>query len=201
MKFWTFTTTNNDELEVEDHLTFKLNIAKLNTKDWLDIQINSIGKDRIESIALVITGGTKQKTSQSYSCSFDDLPSKIRFAQNALDMDETDSVKFSIETSSGNYIGYLTTAFDVNDKHVPKKFIVQRAEYNEPNGTLVPFAVTRPTYDAACKWVVNDFNNMAKKAGRPERITLKEVMEAHGATSPDSWGTNSWVKYTIVKEK
>lgn len=201
MKIWTFTTTNNDELDVKDNLTLKLKLAKANIKDWLTAQINSIGKDRIESITLVITGGSDKKVTASYNCSVNDLPNSIKFAQNALDNDGTDSVEFSIETTGGNFIGCLTTAFDVDDKHIPKKFIVQGAEYNEPNGTLIPFAVTRPNYYAACKWVVNDFNTMAKKASRPERITLKEVMEAHGATSPDSWGTNSWVKYTIVKEK
>lgn len=201
MKIWTFTTTNNDEQDVKDDLTLKLKLAKANIKDWLTAQIKTIGKDRIESITLVIIGGSDKKLTVSYSCSVNDLPNRIKFAQNALDNDDTDSVEFSIETTGGNFIGCLTTAFDVDDKHIPKKFIVQGAEYNEPNGTLIPFAVTRPNYYAACKWVVNDFNTMAKKADRPERLTLKEVMEKHGATSPDSWGTNSWVKYTIVKEK
>ncbi len=201
MKIWTFTTTNNDKQDVKDNLALKLKLAKANINDWLTAQINSIGKDRIESITLVIIGGSDKKLSASYCCSVNDLPNNIKFAQNALDNDDTDSVEFSIETTGGNFIGCLTTAFDVDDKHLPKKFIVQGAEYNEQNGTLVPFAVTRPNYYAACKWVVNDFNNMAKKADRPERITLKEVMEKHGASSPDSWGTNSWVKYTIVKEK
>ncbi len=201
MKIWTFTTTNNDKQDVKDNLALKLKLAKANINDWLTAQINSIGKDRIESITLVIIGGSDKKLSASYCCSVNDLPNNIKFAQNALDNDDTDSVEFSIETTGGNFIGCLTTAFDVDDKHLPKKFIVQGAEYNEQNGPLVPFAVTRPNYYAACKWVVNDFNNMAKKADRPERITLKEVMEKHGASSPDSWGTNSWVKYTIVKEK
>jgi hypothetical protein len=204
MKIWTFTTTNNDRLDVKDNLTLKLSIAKSNIKDWLNAQVKSIGKDSIDSITLVVvTGGSKpnESTSAQYSCSVNDLPNNIKFAQAALDNDDTDSVEFSIETTGGNFIGCLTTAFDVDDKHIPKKFIVQGAEYNEPNGTLIPFAVTRPNYYAACKWVVNDFNTMAKKADRPERLTLKEVMEKHGATSPDSWGTNSWVKYTIVKEK
>lgn len=203
MKIWTFTTTNNDEQDVKDNLTLKLSLAKANIKDWLTAQVKTIGKDRIESITLVVSGSSKQKANKfaQYSCSVNDLPNNIKFAQKALDNDDTDSVEFSIATTGGNFIGCLTTAFDVDDKHIPKKFIVQGAEYNEPNGTLIPFAVTRPNYYAACKWVVNDFNTMAKNADRPERITLKEVMEKHGATSPDSWGTNSWVKYTIVKEK
>lgn len=203
MKIWTFTTTNNDEQDVKDNLTLKLKLAKANIKDWLTAQIKTIGKKNIESLTLVIAGSSKHKANKfaQYSCSVNDLPNNIKFAQNALDNDDTDSVEFSIETTGGNFIGCLTTAFDVDDKHIPKKFIVQGAEYNEPNGTLIPFAVTRPNYYAACKWVVNDFNTMAKKADRPERLTLKEVMEKHGATSPDSWGTNSWVKYTIVKEK
>lgn len=198
MKIWTFTTTNNDEQDVKDNLTLKLKLAKANIKDWLTAKVKTIGKKNIESITLFIAGSSKFA---QYNCSVNDLPNNIKFAQNALDKDDTDSVEFSIETTGGNFIGCLTTAFDVDDKHIPKKFIVQGAEYNEPNGTLIPFAVTRPNYYAACKWVVNDFNNMAKKADRPERLTLKEVMEKHGATSPDSWGTNSWVKYTIVKEK
>lgn len=201
MKIWTFTTTNNDALDVKDNLTLKLSLAKANIKDWLTAQINTIGKNNIETITLFIVGGSDKKISTSYSCSVNNLPNNIKFAQNALDNDDTDSVEFSIETTGGNFIGCLTTAFDVDDKHIPKKFIVQGAEYNEPNGTLIPFAVTRTNYYAACKWVVNDFNTMAKNADRPERLTLKEVMEKHGATSPDSWGTNSWVKYTIVKEK
>jgi hypothetical protein len=201
MKIWTFTTTNNDEHDVKDNLTLKLKLAKANINDWLTTQVKTIGKKNIESITLLIIGGSDKKLIASYSCSVNDLPNNIKFAQAALDNDDTDSVEFSIETPGGNFIGCLTTAFDVDDKHIPKKFIVQGAEYNEPNGTLIPFAVTRPNYYAACKWVVNDFNTMAKKADRPERLTLKEVMEKHGATSPDSWGTNSWVKYTIVKEK
>ena len=203
MKIWTFTTTNNDEQDVKDNLTLKLKLAKANIKDWLTAQVKTIGKNNIETITLVVASSSKQKANKfaQYSCSVNDLPNNIKFAQAALDNDNTDSVKFSIETTGGNFIGCLTTAFDVDDKHIPKKFIVQGAEYNEPNGTLIPFAVTRPNYYAACKWVVNDFNTMAKNADRPERLTLKEVMEKHGATSPDSWGTNSWVKYTIVKEK
>lgn len=102
-----------------------------------------------------------------------------------------------IETTGGDFLSAQVTAFDIDNK----KFIVQGAEYNEPNGTLVPFAVTKDTYYAACKWIVNDFNRAAKAVGRPDRINLKDVMEKHGATSPASWGTNSWIKYTIVKEK
>ena len=203
MKIWTFTTTNNDEQDVKDNLTLKLKLAKANIKDWLTAQVKTIGKKNIETITLAVACRSKQKANKfaQYNCSVNDLSNSIKFAQNALDNDDTDSVEFSIETTGGNFIGCLTTAFDVDDKHIPKKFIVQGAEYNEPNGTLIPFAVTRPNYYAACKWVVNDFNTMAKNADRPERLTLKEVMEKHGATSPDSWGTNSWVKYTIVKEK
>jgi len=204
MKIWTFTTTNNDRLDVKDYLTLKLSIAKSNIKDWLNAQVKSIGKDSIDSITLVVvTGGSKpnESTSAQYSCSVNDLPNNIKFAQAALDKDNTDSVEFSIETTGGNFIGCLTTAFDVDNKNLPKKFIVQGAEYNEPNGTLVPFAVTKDNFYAACKWVVNDFNRAAKAAGRPERITLKEVMQKKCASSPASWGTNSWIKYTIVKEK
>lgn len=203
MKLWSFTTTNHDELDTQDNVTLKLSLAKHNIKDWLTAQIKTIGKNSIETITLVVAGSSKQKDNKfaQYSCSVNNLSNNIKFAQNALDNDDTDSVEFEIETTGGNHISCLTTAFDINDKHLPKKFIVQGAEYNEPNGTLIPFAVTRPNYYAACKWVVNDFNTMAKNADRPERLTLKEVMENHGATSPDSWGTNSWVKYTIVKEK
>ena len=197
MKIWTFTTTNNDELKIYDMVTLKRSLAKHNIEDWLNIGIKKLGEDRIEMITIVIT--KDQVTSNDYTVKT--LKPGIKLAQKALDDPNTESVKVVIETSSGNYINALTTAFSINDKHIPKKFIVQGAEYNEPNGTLIPFAVTRPNYYAACKWVVNDFNNMAKKADRPERLTLKEVMEKHGATSPDSWGTNSWVKYTIAKEK
>lgn len=197
MKIWTFTTTNNDELKIYDMVTLKRSLAKHNIEDWLNIGIKKLGEDRIEMITIVIT--KDQVTSNDYTVKT--LKPGIKLAQKALDDPNTESVKVVIETSSGNYINALTTAFSINDKHIPKKFIVQGAEYNEPNGTLIPFAVTRPNYYAACKWVVNDFNTMAKNADRPERLTLKEVMEKHGATSPDSWGTNSWVKYTIVKEK
>lgn len=198
MKIWTFTTTNTDAQDVKDNLTLKLNIAKSNIKDWITSQIKTIGKDKIESISLVVIGGC---THLPYSCNVNDLPKHIRIAQDALDMETTDSVEFSIETTGGNFIGCLTTAFDVDNKHIPKKYIVQGAEYNEPNGTLVPFAVTKDSFYAACKWVVNDFNRAAKAAGRPERINLKEVMQTKCAQSPESWGKNPWVKYTIVKEK
>jgi len=204
MKIWTFTTTNNDKLDVKDYLTLKLSIAKSNIKDWLNTQVKAIGKNGIESITLiVVTGGSKpnESTSAQYSCSINDLPNNIKFAQAALDKANTDSVEFSIETTGGNFIGCLTTAFDVDNKRIPKKYIVQGAEYNEPNGTLVPFAVTKDSFYAACKWVVNDFNRAAKAADRPDRINLKDVMQKKGASSPDSWGTNSWIKYTIVKEK
>ena len=197
MKLWSFTTTNHDELKIDDMITLKLSLAKHNIEDWLNIGIKKLGTTSIETLLLVITG--KQTTTSEYSVKT--VKTGIKLAQKALDDPDTESVEFEIETTGGNHISCLTTAFDINDKHLPKKFIVQGAEYNEPNGTLVPFAVTKPTLEAACKWVVNDFNNMAKKADRPERITLKDVMDKHGATSPDSWGTNSWVKYTIVKEK
>jgi hypothetical protein len=201
MKIWTFTTTNNDEHDVKDNLTLKLKLAKANIKDWLTAQVKTIGKKNIESITLLIIGGSDKKLIASYSCSVNDLPNNIKFAQAAVDNDDTDSVEFSIETTGGNFIGCLTTAFDVDNKKLPKKYIVQGAEYNEPNGTLVPFAVTKDNFYAACKWVVNDFNRAAKAADRPERITLKEVMQKKCASSPASWGTNSWIKYTIVKEK
>ena len=201
MKLWSFTTTNHDELDTNDNVTLKLSLAKHNIEDWLTAKVKEIGKKSIESITLVIIGGSDKKLSASYNCSVNDLPNSIKFAQAALDNDDTDSVEFSIETTGGNHISCLTTAFDIDDKHLPKKFIVQGAEYNEPNGTLVPFAVTKPTFEAACKWVVNDFNRAAKAAGRPDRIDLKAVMQAKCAESPSSWGTNSWIKYTIVKEK
>lgn len=197
MKLWSFTTTNHDELDTKDNVTLKLSLAKYNIEDWLTAKIKEIGKNSIESILLVITG--KQTKTSEYSVKT--LKPGIEFAQKALDDPNIDSVEFEIETTGGNHISCLTTAFDIDDKNLPKKFIVQGAEYNEPNGTLVPFAVTKPTLEAACKWVVNDFNRAAKAAGRPERITLKEVMEKHGAESPADWGTNSWIKYTIVKEK
>lgn len=198
MKLWSFTTTNHDELDTQDNVTLKLSLAKHNIEDWLNIKIKEVGKNSIESILLVITIG-KQTATSEYSVKT--LKTGIELAQKALDDPNTDSVEFEIETTGGNHISCLTTAFDINDKHLPKKFIVQGAEYNEPNGTLVPFAVTKPTFEAACKWVVNDFNRAAKAAGRPDRINLKEVMKTKCAQSPDSWGTNSWIKYTIVKEK
>lgn len=198
MKIWTFTTTNTDEQDVNDNLTLKLSLAKSNIKDWITSQVKTIGKNHIEDISLVVIGGI---THLPYSCNVNDLPKYIRIAQDALDMENTDSVEFSIKTTGGNFIGCLTTAFDVDDKNLPKKFIVQGAEYNEPKGTLVPFAVTRPNFYAACKWVVNDFNRAAKAAGRPERINLKDVMQTKCAQSPKSWGKDSWIKYTIVKEK
>lgn len=203
MKLWSFTTTNNDARDTKDNVTLKLSLAKHNIEDWLTTQIKTIGKNNIETITLGVAGSSKQKDNKfaQYSCSVNDLSNNIKFAQNALDNDDTDSVEFEIETTGGNYISCLTTAFDINDKHLPKKFIVQGAEYNEPNGTLVPFAVTKDSFYAACKWVVNDFNRAAKAADRPDRINLKDVMQKKGATSPASWGTNSWIKYTIVKEK
>lgn len=197
MKLWTFTTTNHDELDTEDNVTLKLSLAKHNIEDWLTTQIKKLGKTSIETFLLVITG--KQTTTSEYSVKT--VKTGIKLAQNALDNDDTDSVEFEIETTGGNHISCLTTAFDIDNKHLPKKFIVQGAEYNEPNGTLVPFAVTKDSFYAACKWVVNDFNRAAKAAKRPERINLKEVMQSKCAASPDSWGTNSWIKYTIVKEK
>lgn len=197
MKLWTFTTTNHDELDTKDNVTLNLSLAKHNIEDWLTTQIKKLGKTSIETILLVIIG--KQTATREYSVKT--VKPGIKLAQNALDDPDTDSVEFEIETTGGNHISCLTTAFDINDKHLPKKFIVQGAEYNEPKGTLVPFAVTKPTLEAACKWVVNDFNRAAKAAGRPDRINLKEVMKTKCAQSPDSWGTNSWIKYTIVKEK
>jgi len=197
MKLWSFTTTNHDELKIYDMITLKHSLAKHNIEDWLNIGIKKLGKTRIETFLLVITG--KQTTTSEYSVKT--VKTGIKLAQKALDDPDTESVKFDIETTGGNHISCLTTAFGINDKHLPKKFIVQGAEYNEPNGTLVPFAVTKPTLEAACKWVVNDFNRAAKAADRPERINLKAVMQAKCAESPASWGTNSWIKYTIVKEK
>ena len=197
MKLWSFTTTNHDELDTKDNVTLKLSIAKHNIEDWLTAKVNEIGKKSIESIRLVIIG--KQTATSEYNVNT--LKDGIKLAQTALNDPNTDSVEFEIETTGGNHISCLTTAFDIDDKHLPKKFIVQGAEYNEPNGTLVPFAVTKPTLEAACKWVVNDFNRAAKAAGRPDRINLKAVMQSKCAESPSSWGTNSWIKYTIVKEK
>ena len=197
MKLWSFTTSNNDELKIDTNVTLKRSLAKYNIEDWLNIGIKKLGKDRIEMITIIIT--KDQATCNDYTVKT--LKPGIKLAQKALDDPNTESVKVVIETTGGNYISCLTTAFDINDKHLPKKFIVQGAEYNEPNGTLVPFAVTKPTLEAACKWVVNDFNRAAKAAGRPDRINLKAVMQAKCAESPSSWGTNSWIKYTIVKEK
>lgn len=197
MKLWSFTTTNNDELKIDDNVTLKRSLAKYNIEDWLNIGIKKLGGDRIETITIVITGD--RVTSNDYTVKT--LKPGIKLAQKALDDPNTESVKVVIETYSGNYISCLTTAFDIDDKQLPKKFIVQGAEYNEHNGTLVPFAVTKPTLEAACKWVVHDFNRAAKAAGRPDRINLKDVMQAKCAESPSSWGTNSWIKYTIVKEK
>ena len=131
-----------------------------------------------------------------------DLSEQKDAIKTVLDAVKTaDTVGLLIETTGGDFLSAQVTAFDIDNKKLPKKFIVQGAEYNEPNGTLVPFAVTKDTFYAACKWIVNDFNRAAKAADRPDRINLKDVMQTKGATSPASWGTNSWIKYTIVKEK
>lgn len=207
MKLWTFTTTKSLGPETTSDIILSIKAAKDNLKSWLADQIKDIGQSNVKSIStavIVDTGvaglngsddGLVQNTAV-YG------PSAQKEAtKTVLDVIKTaETVGFLIETTDGEFLSAQVTVFDI-DKKLHKKYIVQCAEYNEPNGTLVPFAVTKDSFYAACKWVVNDFNNMAKKADRTERITLKEVMDKHGATSPDSWGTNSWVKYTIVKEK
>lgn len=213
MKLWTFTTTNTDGPETTSDVILSLKVVKDNLKGWLADKIKDIGKKNIKSIstAVVSDTGVAGLNGSDICCRRNglvqatkefDLSEQKEAVKTVLDAVETaDTVGLLIETTGGDFLSAQVTAFDIDNKKLPKKYIVQGAEYNEPNGTLVPFAVTKDSFFAACKWVVNDFNRAAKAAGRPERINLKEVMQKKCASSPASWGTNSWIKYTIVKEK
>ncbi len=208
MKLWTFTTTKSLGPETTSDIILSIKAAKDNLKNWLADQIKDIGQSNVKSIStavIVDTGvaglngsddGLVQNTAV-YGPSAQKEATKT--VMDAIKTAET--VGFLIETTDGEYLSAQVTVFDIDNKKLPKKYIVQGAEYNEPNGTLVPFAVTKDSFFSACKWVVNDFNRAAKAAGRPERLTLKEVLQTKCAKSPASWGTNSWIKYTIVKEK
>lgn len=204
MKLWTFTTTHTDGPETTSDVILSLKVVKDNLKGWLDDKIKSTGKKNIKSISTAVVSDTGvaglngSDDGLVQAIKEFDLSEQKEAVKTVLDAVKTaDTVGLLIETTGGDFLSAQVTAFDIDNK----KFIVQGAEYNEPNGTLVPFAVTKDTYYAACKWIVNDFNRAAKAVGRPDRINLKDVMEKHGATSPASWGTNSWIKYTIVKEK
>lgn len=203
MKLWTFTTTHTDGPETTSDVILSLKVVKDNLKGWLADKIKSTGKKNIKSISTAVVSGLNGSDDGLVQAIKEfDLSEQKEAVKTVLDAVKTaDTVGLLIETTGGDFLSAQVTAFDIDNKKLPKKFIVQGAEYNEPNGTLVPFAVTKDTYYAACKWIVNDFNRAAKAVGRPDRINLKDVMEKHGATSPASWGTNSWIKYTIVKEK
>lgn len=203
MKLWTFTTTNTDGPETTSDVILSLKVVKDNLKGWLADKIKSTGKKNIKSISTAVVSGLNGSDDGLVQATKEfDLSEQKEAVKTVLDAVKTaDTVGLLIETTGGNFLSAQVTAFDIDNKKLPKKYIVQGAEYNEPNGTLVPFAVTKDSFYAACKWVVNDFNRAAKAAKRPERINLKEVMQSKCAASPDSWGTNSWIKYTIVKEK
>lgn len=208
MKLWTFTTTHTDGPETTSDVILSLKVVKDNLKGWLADKIKSTGKKNIKSISTAVVSDTGvaglngSDDGLVQAIKEFDLSEQKDAIKTVLDAVKTaDTVGLLIETTGGDFLSAQVTAFDIDNKKLPKKFIVQGAEYNEPNGTLVPFAVTKDTFYAACKWIVNDFNRAAKAADRPDRINLKDVMQTKGATSPASWGTNSWIKYTIVKEK
>lgn len=208
MKLWTLTTTNNDGPETTSDVILTLKVVKDNIKGWLSDKFAETGKKNIKQISTMVikdTGvvGLNGSDDGVVKDLKDFGPNEPKKAVETVlkAVKDADTVGLLIETTGGNFLSCMVVAFDIDNKKLPKKFIVQGAEYNEPNGTLVPFAVTKDSYYAACKWVVNDFNRAAKAAGRSDRINLKAVMQAKCAESPSSWGTNSWIKYTIVKEK
>jgi hypothetical protein len=67
----------------------------------------------------------------------------------------------------------------------------------EQNGNVVPFGTARRSYYSACKVVTCEYNAYAKQAGNADLISMKEVMQKKGATTPDGWP----VKATWVIEK